>query len=162
MSETSRIQSLETQVRSLKRMLLGLCGAVVLGALLAATTLDGVPDVVRAGTFEVVNADGQAVVSLTANDSGGLVQIRNGGGAVLVQLKAHPEGGTISTHDGLGRVLTLMGGNERGSGAFQTRNNQGRTLVVLGTGPAGGGAVSTEDGKGEKTSVLPERSLPMQ
>lgn len=155
MSESNRIESLEAQVRTLRRMLFGVFGLVVLGALLAATTLQTVPDVIRAKKFEVVNEDEQPIVLLAANQAGGLVEIRNGNGKGLVRLTSHPEGGTISIHDSRARTLILMGGNERGSGALQTRTNKGGTLVSVGTNLAGEGVVFTENGSGEKTSSMP-------
>ena len=155
MSESNRIESLEAQVRTLRRMLFGVFGLVVLGGLLAATTLQTVPDVIRAKKFEVVNGDEQPIVLLAANQAGGLVEIRNGNGMGLVRLTSHPEGGTISIHDSRARTLILMGGNERGSGALQTRTNKGGTLVSVGTNLAGEGVVFTENGNGEKTSSMP-------
>ena len=155
MSESNRIESLEAQVRTLRRMLFGVFGLVVLGALLAATTLQTVPDVIRAKKFEVVNEDEQPIVLLAANQAGGLVEIRNGNGKGLVRLTSHPEGGTISIHDSRARTLILMGGNERGSGALQTRTNKGGTLVSVGTNLAGEGVVFTENGNGKKTSSMP-------
>ena len=155
MSESNRIESLEAQVRTLRRMLFGVFGLVVLGALLAATTLQTVPDVIRAKKFEVVNEDEQPIVLLAANQAGGLVEIRNGNGKGLVRLTSHPEGGTISIHDSRARTLILMGGNERGSGALQTRTNKGGTLVSVGTNLAGEGVVFIENGNGKKTSSMP-------
>lgn len=155
MPDMSRIESLEAQVRSLKRMLVGVFGLVVVGGLLAATSFQGVPDVIQAKKFEVLNGEGQSVVLLSANNSGGLFEVRNGKGVRLVQLTAHPEGGTISAHNGQGKPLILMGGNESGGGALQTTNNQGHTLVTLGTNTAGGGIVFTENGNGERTSIMP-------
>ena len=160
MSDCTRIESLEAQVRALRRMIFGMIGLVVVGGLLAATTLQSVPEVIQAKRFEVVNGDNQPVVLLTADNVGGLVEMKNGKGKNLVRLAAHPEGGTISAHDGQGGVLVLMGGNERGSGALQTRNGKGRTLVTLGTNLAGEGLVFTENGKGERTSALPWETTP--
>ena len=64
MTESARIASLETQVRTLKRMLFGVFGLVVTGAVLGATSLQTVPDVIQAKKFEVVNDTGTTVVSL--------------------------------------------------------------------------------------------------
>ena len=155
MTDTTRIESLETQVRTLKRMLFGVFGLVMLGGLLAAANYQGVPDVIQAKKFEVVTSEGHAVVQLSANKTGGLVAVENGEGQRLVQLKGHPEGGTVTIHNSQGKTLVLIGGNNHGSGAFQTRNSKGQTLVALGTNPAGEGTVLTENGKGEKTSSMP-------
>ena len=155
MSTDARMESLENQVRVLKRFMVAMLGLLVAGASLAATSLRDVPDVIRAGKFEVVNDDGQAVVQLGVNKAGGLVQIQKADGNSVIQLTAHPEGGSVSAHNGQGKTLVLMGGNEHGAGAFQTRNSKGQTLVVLGTNQAGEGIVFTENGKGGKTSEMP-------
>ena len=70
MTTDTRIESLETQVRTLKRMLLGVFGLVVVGGLLAATTLQNVPDVIQAKKFEVVNDAGQSVAGMQTTDDG--------------------------------------------------------------------------------------------
>ena len=155
MNDTSRIESLEGQVRTLKRIFATLFGLVIAAGLLAATTLQAIPDVVQAKKFEVLNEDGQVVVQLASNSAGGLVEIKNGKGLNLVRLIAYPEGGTVSAHDGKGRTLLLMGGNEHGSGALQTRANTGKTLVTLGTNQEGEGIVFTQNGQGEQTSSMP-------
>ena len=155
MSTDARIESLENQVRVLKRFMVALLGFVVVGGSLAATALRDVPDVIQARKFEVVDDKGQAVVQLGVNKAGGLVQIQKADGNSVIQLTAHPEGGTVSAHNGQGRTLVLMGDNEHGAGAFQTRNSKGQTLVVLGTNQAGEGIVFTENGNGGKTSEMP-------
>lgn len=158
MFDPGRIESLEFQVRALKRMLFGvfaLFSLFLVGGVVAATTLPRVPEVVRAKKFEVVHEDGQPVVVLVADSTGGLVELRNSKGRSSARLKAHPEGGTISTQNGRGTTVILLGANERGSGAIQTRNNEEGTLVALGSNLAGGGIVSTEDGKGAQTSTMP-------
>ena len=87
MSTDTRIESLETQVRTLKRMLFGVFGLVVVGGLLAATTLQGVPDVVKAKKFIVVDAKGDAATVLDSrlmlNTPGGMVGIVNGAFVVV-------------------------------------------------------------------------------
>ena len=124
-------------------MLAGVFGLVVVGGLLAATTVRSVPDVIQAKTFEAVDGQGKVFVRISGSsnkpDSIGSRQL----------------GGIITTHNIQGETLILMGMNDRGSGAIQTMNNKGRTLVSLATNPAGGGTLITENGKGEKTSAMP-------
>ena len=75
MTESARIASLETQVRTLKRMLFGVFGLVVAGAVLGATSLQTVPDVIQAKKFEVVNDEGKVLVALGNIKGGGSGQI---------------------------------------------------------------------------------------
>ena len=51
----NEIDDLCNQVRSLKRMLFGMFGLMVVGGLLAATSLQSIPEVIQAKSFEVVN-----------------------------------------------------------------------------------------------------------
>ena len=145
----NELNELRNQVRTLKRMLFGVFGLVVVGGLLAATTLQSVPDVIQAKKFEVVNDEGKVFVRIS-----GLSTQPN-------PIKSHQEGGIISTYNSQGKILILMGMNNHGSGGIQTMNNKGHTLVALATNLAGEGTIITENGKGDKTSetpnVLPSR-----
>ena len=143
MSDAARIASLETQVRTLRHMLFGVFGLVAVGALLAATSMQSVPDLIQAKNFEVVNDEGQVFVRV----SGSSTQPNSS--------KSVQTGGIISTYNSQGKNLILMGMNDGGSGGIQTLNNKGNTLVSLSTNLAGEGTIITENGKGEKTSALP-------
>jgi hypothetical protein len=136
MQNEERINGLETQVRTLKRIVYGFGCLFVAGLVVGATSLQTVPDVIQAKKFEVVNNEGKVVVAI----------------------KSHQEGGTISTHNSQGETLILMGVNNYGSGAIQTKNNKGHTLVALASNIDGIGTVVTENGKGEVTSITPARS----
>jgi hypothetical protein len=155
MTIDGRIKSLEDQVRTLRRMLLGVFALAAVAGLLAANTLQVVPDVIKAKKFEVVNGEGEAVVELGSNKAGGVVGIGHRDGHRLIELMAHLEGGTVSILNRQKKSLVLIGVNEHGSGALQTRNNKGQTLVSLATSLTGAGTVSTENGEGQKTSTMP-------
>ena len=86
MSTDTRIESLEKQVRTLKRVLYTLCGFFVLAVLIAATNLDSVPDVIQAKKFEVVNDEVKVVASFYANMGGGMLSVSNKDGEVVVGL----------------------------------------------------------------------------
>ena len=143
MSEDARIASLETQVRTLRRMLLGVLGLVAAGGLVAASSMQSVPDLIQAKTFEVVNDEGQVFVLI----SGSTTQPNS--------TKSVQQGGIISTYNSQGKKLILMGMNDHGSGGIQTLNNKGNTLVSLSTNTQGEGTILTQNGKGETTSALP-------
>jgi hypothetical protein len=152
MSTNTRIESLEHQVRTLKRMLLGVFGLVVVGGLLAATTLQSVPDVLRAKKFEVVNDEGKVIVRLSNLEGGGvdngMLETRNSAGQRLVALGAIPGGGVVETQNGKGQTLVLLGVTTEGTGSVKTQNGKGQSLVQLGVTVGGEGAVTTENGKG--------------
>ena len=88
MNAENRIESLEVQVRTLnaalakqsktfKRMLYGFGCLLVAGVTLAATSMGGIPEVLQAKAFEVVNNDGSPAAFLSANSRGEFLHIRN-------------------------------------------------------------------------------------
>ena len=139
----NEINELRNQVRTLKRMLLGVSGFLVAGGLLAATSLQSVPVVIQAKKFEVVDDEGNVFVRI----SGSSIQPNS--------IESLQGGGKLSTYDSQGKLLILMGMNNHGSGGIQTMNNKGHTLVSLGTNRGGEGTIITENGKGELTSESP-------
>ena len=155
MSDTSRIESLETQVRTLKRMLFGVFGLVVVGGLLAATTLQTVPDVIRAKSFEVIDNKSNVVSRMFASKDGGVLAIfdqdkkicagiyANGGQGATLDI--HGEGGRLGTYltaSGLG-IKDKKGGT---IAAFLESNNSAVILIM--------------DDKGEPVFKAPEKSSP--
>ena len=151
MTTDSRIESLETQVRTLKRMLLGVFALVVVGGLLAATNLQSVPDVVKAKKFIVVDAKGDAATVLDSrlmlNTPGGLVGVINGSFAVfnekgreLLQLQSNsPYAGTagelvLLRADGTQFISMLhQPGDESqpGSGIIRITNDKNKLVSTL-------------------------------
>ena len=107
MTTDTRIESLETQVRTLKRMLFGVFGLVVVGGLLAATSLQSVPDVIQAKKFEVVNGEGKVVGKFFANADGGALRIANKEGKAVVVISADADGnGAIKIFDSKGELTS--------------------------------------------------------
>lgn len=153
MTESARIASLETQVRTLKRMLFGVFGLVVAGAVLGATSLQTVPDVIQAKKFEVVNDEGKVLVqlgSLKTNDYElGFITTRNRDGRSLVNVAATEDGnGSVTVKNGKGGLLVGVGSCPSG-GIIETQNGNGGRLVSISCNPSGG-FVTTENGKGGK------------
>ena len=86
MTESARIASLETQVRILKRMLFGVFGLVVAGAALGATSLQTVPDVLKARSIQLVDENERPVILLGKSSRGtgmAIVQAGNKGGVAI-------------------------------------------------------------------------------
>ena len=132
----NEINELRNQIRTLKRVLYTLCGAGVLGGLLAATNLNTVPDVIQAKKFEVVNDAGKVIVELRNLRGGGV------------------DNGQLVTRISTGGTLVELGAGP-GGGLVLTQNGKGGTLVELGTTVDGEGLVATENGKGKLTSQTP-------
>jgi hypothetical protein len=161
MSTDTRIESLETQVRTLKRMLFGVFGVVIVGGLLAATTLQSVPDVIRAKKFEVVNDEGKVIVLMNSvlhqGTHYGFVATANSKGQTLVALGVSTDGeGVVRTENGKGGLLVKLGTTTSGNGVVKTENGKGGTLVTLGTySGTKGGYVETFTQTGLSTSEIP-------
>ena len=126
----NELNELRNQVRTLKRIVYGACGLLLVGGLLAATSLQSVPDVVKAKSFEVVNDEGKVIVVMKP---------------VLHQGTHY---GYVRTQNSKGQTLVQLGVNTNGEGSVQTENGKGQTLVVLGATTGGEGLVTTENGKG--------------
>ena len=127
----TRIESLEIQVRTLKRVLYTLCGFFVLAVLIAATNLDSIPDVIQAKKFEVVNDDGKKVAEIFADASGGRLSIFNTDGKRVALIGSDVYGGRLNIY-----------------------NKDGNVVAELDVDP-NGGFLSTRNGRGNKTGSLP-------
>jgi len=156
MQNEDRIYILETQVRSLKRIVCLVCCLLVAGVAISATQSQGVPNVIQAKSFEVVNDDGTAIVQLSRTTAGlGTIRTMNNQGQELVRLGVTVSGkGFIKTLDGNGEVLVQLGVTTDGEGIIKTMNGNGRALVLLG-GLRGQGGVWTYSDDGVTTSKLP-------
>ncbi len=145
MQNEERINGLETQVRTLKRIVYGLGCLLVAGVVVSATSLQTVPDVIQAKKFEVVDKSGKAVTTLDANlrlrTLGSTIGIMNGAylvfnekGEELLQLQSNsPSAGTAGE-------LVLMRANgtqfislnyEHGQGIITTTNDYNKLVSTL-------------------------------
>jgi hypothetical protein len=122
MQNEERINGLETQVRTLKRIVYGFGCLLVAGVVVSATSLQTVPDVIRAKKFEVISNDGKAVVVLDSHT------IESG---LLVQKEMHY--GSITSLNSQGGTLVTLGADPcSGTGQLRTMNAHGRLLVNVG------------------------------
>ena len=115
MSDTTRIESLETQVRTLKRMLFGVFGLVVIGGLLAATSMQSVPDVIQAKKFEVVNDEGEVRGRIyvldglePGEDGGARLQMHNKDGLSVIDISAGSSSGSLNFFNHEGKKVFSM------------------------------------------------------
>jgi hypothetical protein len=178
MSTDTRIESLETQVRTLKRMLFGVFGLVVVGGLLAATSLQSVPDVIRAKQFEVVNDEVKVVASFYANMGGGMLSFSNKDGEVVVGLGSDEVngGGVLGINNKDGKIVAGIHAGKNGGvarvlnnkftevagiratpdgGVLSVANKDGKQVIAIGASADGDGVVKTTDSKGKVTSQSP-------
>jgi hypothetical protein len=155
MSTDTRIESLETQVRTLKRMLFGVFGLVVVGGLLAATSLQSVPDVIRAKQFEVVNDEVKVVASFYANMGGGMLSFSNKDGEVVVGLGSDEVngGGVLGINNKDGKRVAGIHADENG-GVARVFNNKFTEVAGIRATPDGG-VLGLFNNEGKLTSLLP-------
>ncbi len=155
MSDTDRIESLETQVRTLKRMLFGVFGFVVVGGLLAATSLQSVPDVIKARSFQVVDDEGNPKVKLAFNNSNnGFVSVYNFAEKRTVSLLPNDRGdGEILCRDGQGNARVAINCSEAGHGNLWIGNMFGDPIIFMGA--------YNDDGEGLIQIKSPEPETPL-
>ena len=158
MQNEERINGLETQVRTLKRIVYGFGCLLVAGIVVSATSVQTVPDVIQAKKFEVVNDEGKVIVELSNLKGGGVdngkLVTRTSEGQTLVKLSAGSGGGTVRTENGEGQTLVRLSSSPDGEGTITTENGKGQTLVTLSSSPDGEGVVITQNGKGQNLVKL--------
>ena len=144
-------------------MLFGVFGLVVAGAVLGATSLQTVPDVIQAKKFEVVNDEGKVIVQMDSllhqGTEYGFITTSSSKGGTLVELGATADGeGLVVTENGKGgRLIELGVGADTGGdgiGKISTQNGNGGTVVAITSTVDGEGLIRTENGKGGKLVQL--------
>ena len=95
MSDTTRIESLENQVRTLKCILVGV-GLVLVATLGGCLESLGVSNIVRAKQIEVVDDQGEVLVWIGQNEYGdGFIQTKSSTGGVLATITSTKSTSTI-------------------------------------------------------------------
>ena len=161
MSTDTRIESLERQVRKLRRYQ-GLQGIlfVVIGCVVGyfvATNLQSVPDVIQAKKFEVVNDAGKKVAELTSTAGGsGALSIGDNDGVKLALLAVYPDGAALGllNKDG-GEVPLAMFAATRYGGTMYITNKDEQLVGALSVIQNGDGVLKTSNAKGQETFRSP-------
>ena len=178
MQNEERINGLETQVRTLKRIVYGFGCLLVAGIVVGATSLQTVPDVIQAKKFEVVNDEGKVVASFYANMGGGMLSFSNKDGEVVAGLGSDEVngGGVLGINNKDGKIVAGIHADENGGvarvlnnkftevagiratpdgGVLSVANKDGKQVIAIGASADGGGVVKTTDSKGKVTSQSP-------
>jgi hypothetical protein len=152
----NEINELRNQVRTLKRMLFGVFGLVVVGGLLSATTLQRFPDVIQAKKFEVVNDEGKVVASFSANMGGGMLSFSNKDGEVVAGLGSDEVngGGVLGINNKDGKIVAGIFANENG-GVARVLNNKFTEVVRIDVDNNGYGEIKVTNSEGEDVSEAP-------
>lgn len=121
----SRLCALERQLRFQRSIIVLLL--LVLVALVGYGATAGVPDVIRARKFEVVDTMGKVVGSIKAINNSGSLMLYNTEGELVLSAQAHKNGhillnnvdGTPSIHAGGGGMYIF---NDKGNTSIQAGN----------------------------------------
>ena len=154
MQNEERINVLETQVRTLKRIVYGFGCLLVAGVVVSATSLQTVPDVIQAKKFEVVNDEGKVFAAIGASKYGGALGILNKEGKQVSLIAAYPNGGQLSLSNKDGKQVAAMFANEHG-GALVASNKDGKQVAAINVTANGDGQMLTKNKKGRVTSRSP-------
>ncbi len=181
MTDGTRIECLENQVRTLKRMCCCVLGFALVGGLLASTAVETVPDVIQAKKFELVNDDGKvrariflaggmenpgamfqmfdeegvSVIQISSNGAGGQLEFFNGDGKNTVSLNTRGAGGSLSIRNVDGRRAARLDAGSHGGGELEFRNMNGQPVAGIGADGSGDGLFRLGNRKGEITTSLP-------
>ena len=155
MQNEERINGLENQVRTLKRIVYGFGCILVAGIVVGATNMQTVPDLIQAKKFEVVNDEGKVVAKLSATEDGGRFDIRNKDSKLVGGLIATEYGGMFSIRNKDGKPVAQIYPNIDGAGGLSINNNDGKAVVLLSNIKNVGGMLLILDNKGKTTSTLP-------
>jgi len=181
MQNEERINVLETQVRTLKRIVYGFGCLLVAGVVVSATSVQTVPDVIQAKAFEVVNDEGKArariyltggqeelgtmlqmhnkdglsVIQISTNNQGGNLEFFNGDGKNSVSLNTRGAGGSLQISNNDGQRAARLKAGSNGGGELEIRNKDGEGVAGIGANDYGDGLFKLGNRKGEITSSLP-------
>ena len=108
MQNEDRINGLETQVRTLKRIVYGFGCLLVAGIVVGATSLQTVPDVIQAKKFEVMNNEGNKVAVLFATEYGGICVLKNNDRKRVGSIISTPGGGALIISNNKGEPTSSL------------------------------------------------------
>ena len=135
--------ALSKQSRKTKGMFYGFGCLLFAGITVAATSMQGVPDLIQAKKFEVVNDEGKAVVVLRSDSYGGELRIAEKSGKPTVGI--NPGEFKMNSNDGNPALLFLAA---KHGGDISLFNKDMKMVVGLGTGGGGGKlGIYNKDGK---------------
>ena len=131
MISEERIESLESQLRTFKRLFYGFGCLLVAGIALAATTMQqGVPEVIQAKKFQVVNDEGKQLIELMASAEGGFLAISNKDGKAVAGLAATANGGVLDISNKAGKIIAALYASPNGGG-LGIGDNSGQVLFEV-------------------------------
>jgi hypothetical protein len=148
-SHEQRINSLERQNRRMKWLVASIALLATTGAIIGQTARPQIPQVIQARSFEVVNEQGEKLITLGSYRFGGLLVTRSHEGDKLCVMGGTGRGdGTITTYSGeVKRGVVLLTGDEHG-GFVSVMSNAGTMAAGIGVDEKHAGIVTVRDVQG--------------
>jgi hypothetical protein len=140
----SRLQRLEDEAERWRRtagryraasVLLGLIGLALVGTAMQAQP--DVPDVTRTRSLEIVDDQGNVVVTLNSDGHGGRLDLWSVKGRNVLRLAANDRGGDFNLWNSAGHTVAAMFTGEAG-GAIGLWNDAGTRQAAIGSSAEGG------------------------
>ncbi|HOB99933.1 MAG TPA: hypothetical protein PKM43_14475 [Verrucomicrobiota bacterium] len=163
MSDRLLLEELQRQNRQLRRMLWMISGISVAGSIALVAVLSCAPkamappgEVLKVNRLEVMNGRGEAVVVISADDSGrGKIVTSLANGQQLVQIASTDEGGTVAVCGQQGKIRAAMGVTKRDEGTVFNFDGNGHRLLAFGTAGTGEGALLSFTRNGQVREMWP-------
>lgn len=162
MTDQQRIEVLETQVRRLRWVFIGVVLFASIGVALIVTRPKVMADVIKAGGFEVVDANGRTVAKLGHQNNNGGVWIFNDLGNSAAFLAIDEFGaGSLSLYNGKDqrkpefKVLFALSSDNANQAIMRILSDQGHGLKLLGNTEGVVGSIETINDQGETVDSWP-------
>ena len=145
----SRLAKVERQLRFHRTIIAGLLLSLV--ALVGYGATRGVPDVIRARKFAVVNVKGREVVAIESWKHGGMINTYPAEGEYYPSVSlthSNRNDGLLLIRTKEGKDLIYIGGSKERSGVLKIYNRGGKELIYAGRDFAGSGLLTIHNSKG--------------
>ncbi|MCH8824951.1 MAG: hypothetical protein IH984_15755 [Planctomycetes bacterium] len=163
MTDQQRIEILETQVRRLRWVFIGVVLFASIAIALIVTRPKVMPDVIKAGAFEVVDASGRVVAKMGHHLNNGGIWIFNDQGNSAAFLTIDEFGaGSLSLYNGKDprkptdhKVLFALSSDNAQQAIMRILSDQGHGLKLLGDSDSTVGRIETINDQGETIDTWP-------
>ena len=162
MTDQQRIEVLETQVRRLRWVFIGVVLLASIAIALIVTRPKVMPGVIKAGAFEVVDASGRVVAKMGHQLNNGGIWIFNDQGNSAAFLTIDEFGaGSLSLYNGKDprkpehKVLFALSSDNASQAVMRILSDQGHGLKLLGNSEGTAGSIETINDQGETVDSWP-------
>jgi len=162
MTDQQRIEVLETQVRRLRWVFIGVVFLASISIAFIVSRPKVMPGVIKAGGFEVVDDNGRTVAKMGHEHNNGGVWIFNDQGHSAAFLNIDEFGaGSLSLYNGKdprkpeAKVLFALSSDNAQQAIMRILSDQGHGLKLLGNSEGTAGSIETINDQGEAVDSWP-------